>query len=141
MKTRLLLGFGALLACVMLPWIARLPKGWDWVAQYIPDQEHLGSGLLLFGAFSLLPGIVAACMALLSKPLFYLPVLTATLFALGFLGYAHYHLDLAADAQAAIALLFIPMYASALALLGGLIGWGIQILVCRLSHTERSKQA
>lgn len=27
MKARLFLGFGALMACVAMPWLARLPKG------------------------------------------------------------------------------------------------------------------
>jgi len=119
MKTRLLLASGALLACVAMPWLARLPKGLEWVSQYVPEEGMVLTGLLFLGSFSLLPGIVAACMVLLSRPRFYLPVSMATLFALIFLGYAHYHLDLAADAQASIALIFIPSDAAALALLGG----------------------
>jgi hypothetical protein len=46
-----------------------------------------------------------------------------SLFGFGFLAWAHYSLDLAADAQAAIALVFIPIYALLPIGIGGAIGY------------------
>ena len=43
------------------------------------------------------------------------------------LGYWYHDNDLSADAQAALSLLFIPIYSAALAVAGGLLGFICQI--------------
>ncbi|WP_394559292.1 hypothetical protein [Aquipseudomonas alcaligenes] len=40
-----------------------------------------------------------------------------------FLAWAHYQLDLAADAQAALGIVFFPIYALLPVLLGGVLGY------------------
>ena len=133
MKTRIKIGSIAALLCIAMPFLSRLPGGFDWVAQYLPDKGHFLLGALLMGVFALVPAIVVFFAALLSKPPFYFPVLFSTLVALAMLGYWHHDNDLAADAQAAISLAIIPINASSLAFAGGLVG-----IVCQLA-TQRLK--
>jgi hypothetical protein len=118
----------AAISCLAMPFLCRIPRGGTWVAQYLPDEGHLISGMLFFGAFALVPAVLVFCAGLISKPPFYLPVVISTLVALTMLGYWHHDNDLAADAQAAISLIFIPIYAGGFALIGGLIGLGLQAL-------------
>jgi hypothetical protein len=74
---------------VSLPYLARLPFGLDWLAQYTDIDI---AGWLFFGAFNAL-------------------------------AWAHAILDLCADARAAIALIFIPVFALAPIAVGGVIGY------------------
>jgi hypothetical protein len=100
---------GVSLVGVTVPYLARLPgslvKGWGWLLQYV--EPGLAWALFL-GAFNL----VAVCAAAAATALFYrrylwvLPVLAGY----GFLIYAHGTLDLASDAQAPVAVVFIPVY-------------------------------
>jgi hypothetical protein len=96
--------------------------------QYLPDRENLVGGTLFFGALALIPSVLVFCAGLISKPPFCLPVVISTLVALTMLGYWHHDNDLTADAQAAISLIFISIYATGFALIGGLIGLGLQTL-------------
>lgn len=128
MKTRITIGIWAAISCLAMPILCRVPRGGSWVAQYLPDEGHFFGGLMFFGAFALIPGVLVFCAGLVSKPPYYFPVVLSTLIALIMLAYWHHANDLAADAQAAISLVFIPVYASALALIGGLIGLGLQAL-------------
>jgi hypothetical protein len=104
-------GVAALLAWfALLPYVARLPGGLQWVQQYLPDTGQQLWGLLFLGLFNSLPGCVIAAAAL---PSLTLPrtalvlcfILMSTLTVL-----AHYNHDLSVDAQAAIWLLVAPVY-------------------------------
>lgn len=114
---------------IFLPYAARLPRGLAWLAQY--TDVGLG-GYLLFGAFNAIAwGAILAASLLYRHPA---SVLFPALCGFGFLTWAHASLDLAADAQAAIALAFIPIYA----LLPIAIGTAIGYLVDRRSHKPDS---
>ncbi len=126
MKPQIKIGVIAGLLCLTMPFLSRVPQGSKWVAQYLPDDGHLIGGTLFFGAFAMAPAVAVFCAALISRPPFYFPVLISTLVAVAMLGYWHHDNDLAADAQAAISLIFIPIYAAALALVAGVVGIGIQ---------------
>lgn len=110
-RTRRVSGAAALLLWfALLPFLARLPLGVDWAAQYLPDAGRVLWGLLFFAAFNSLPGVVLAIAVLgrLALPraallLVFLLMSTLTIAA-------HYGYDLAADAQAAIWLVVAPVY-------------------------------
>ncbi|MBP84992.1 MAG: hypothetical protein CMO61_14210 [Verrucomicrobiales bacterium] len=126
MKIQMELGLIAGSLCLAIPFLSRLPRGSDWVAQYLPDEGHFISGTLLFGAFAIIPAIVVFTAALISKSPFYLPVVISALTAIAMLAYWHHDNDLAADAQAAISLIFIPIFAACFAIVGGAVGVGLQ---------------
>lgn len=142
MKTRIKIGSIAALLCIAMPFLSRLPGGFDWVAQYLPDKGRFLVVALLMGAFALVPAIVVFFAALLSKPPFYFPVLFSTLVALAMLGYWHHDNDLVADAQAAISLAIIPIYAAGLAFAGALVSTVSQFATQRLKNgTEQGVDA
>ncbi|WP_163784042.1 hypothetical protein [Myxococcus vastator] len=102
---------------LLLPYAARLPRGLDWVQQYAGGG--LGASLFL-GVFNAL-----AWGALLAVSFFYqrpVSLLAPALAGFGFLAWAHGSLSLAADAQSAIALVFIPLYALVPILVGAVVG-------------------
>ena len=107
------------LGAVIVPYLARLPgtvfHGLGWLQQYLP-AELLGEGLLALAVLLILnslPGVILAAVSYrLPRPWFAVP---AALTALG-LSTVHGTLDLRSDAQAPVALVFIPIYASAFAL-------------------------
>jgi hypothetical protein len=41
----------------LVPYVSRIWRGVEWVAQYLPDEDHRLSGLLFFGGFASLPAI------------------------------------------------------------------------------------
>ncbi len=109
---------------IALPYLARIPgmvsRGPDWLTSYF------GSGLgafVFFGAFNAINwgAIVLASLAFRSIPA--VVVAAAVGFALPI--YAHATLDLASDAQAAIGLIFIPIFSLPLVGLGWLLGLGV----------------
>lgn len=107
-----------LLAGMMLPYIARLPGGLEWLQQYTDVGP---GGWLLLGAFNAI-----AWGAILIASLFYQrpqSLLWPSAFGFGFLAYAHYTLDLSADAQAGVAIVFIPIYALVPILVGATMGY------------------
>lgn len=107
-----------ILVGLVLPYAARVPRGLQWLEQY--TQAGLGAWLFL-SAFNAI-----AWVALLAVSLTYQrpsSLLAPSLLGFGFLAWAHYSLDLAADAQAAIALVFIPIYALGPLLVGAAIGF------------------
>ncbi len=98
----------------LLPYICRLPRGVDWAAQYVPDEGCLLLGLLFFGAFASLPAVplIIACSRRKHVPVaFSVSCIVTT----GLLCYWHHDYDLASDAQAAIGLVFIPIYTAGIA--------------------------
>lgn len=105
---------------ILLPYAARLPRGLSWVAQYL--DTGLG-GFLLIGGFNAVAwGALVALGSLYRRPV---SLLVPSLFGFAFLAWAHYSLDLRADAQSAIALVFIPIYALLPIAIGGAIGYGL----------------
>lgn len=103
---------------VVLPYVARLPGGLDWLRQY--TSAGIG-GWLLLGAFNAIAwGSLLAISLAYRRPL---SLLAPAVPGLGYLAWAHYSLDLAADAQAALGILFIPLYALLPILLGGVVGF------------------
>ena len=138
MKTRIRIGLVAAMLCLAVPLLSRIPRGVDWVTQYLPEEGHLIGGLFFLGAFAMIPAVVVFGAAVLSRPPFYFPVVISTLVAIAMLGYWHHDNDLAADAQAAISLIFIPIYAAVLSLVAGVAGIGLQLASQRLQiRTEQ----
>jgi hypothetical protein len=128
MKPKLKLGLAAALVCLILPLLSRLPRGMDWVAQYYPDKGYVLIAILFFGGCALVPAIVVLVAFLVSRGPRYWPGLFASLAAWGLLIYWHHDNDLAADAQSALTLIFIPLYAAAIAAVAALLGWIVQFL-------------
>jgi hypothetical protein len=117
---------------IALPYLARLPgifsRGPDWLTSYF------GSGpgaFVFFGAFNAINwgAIVLGTLAFRSVP----AVFVATIVGFALPIYAHATLDLASDAQAAIGLIFIPIYSLPLVGLGWLLGLGVDWAWCRRS--------
>ena len=104
---RELAGAALLLVWVLgLPYLCRLYKGLDWMLQYLPDS--LG-GVLFFGAFNAVAVAPLLLAWFLRKRL---PVTWYLTFAAvtGLICLLHHDYDLAADAQAAIALVIFPFF-------------------------------
>jgi hypothetical protein len=103
---------------VLLPFVARLPGGLDWMGQYL-----LGSvGLLLFvsGFNAIAWGAILACSLAYRRPA---SLVLPALFGFAFLAWGHYEVDLRADAQASLALVFLPIYALLPIAIGGVLGY------------------
>ncbi len=106
------------LAGVLIPYVARLPGGIDWLRQY---TETGLAGTALLGAFNAIVwGAILFASNFYRRPA---SLLWPALFGFGFLAYAHGGLDLYADAQAGVAIVFIPIYALAPTLAGAIIGY------------------
>jgi len=107
----------------IVPYACRLWRGLDWVAQYLPDnKDHLILGLIFVGIFASLPAIPLIGVFLLRK---WIPVtcVLSIICATTLLCLWHHNYDLASDAQAAIGLVFIPIFATVLTSVGaGIIG-------------------
>jgi hypothetical protein len=103
---------------ILLPYAVRIPRGAPWVEQY--TDTSIG-GFLFFGAFNAIAwGSIVALSFLFRRPAL---LLIPCALGFGFLACAHYTLDLASDAQAAVALIFIPIYALVPIALGGAFGY------------------
>ncbi|MFN7139266.1 MAG: hypothetical protein ACK4UN_08005 [Limisphaerales bacterium] len=102
---------------ILLPYLVRIPRGAAWVQQY--TDVGLG-GFLFFAAFNAIAwgSMVALSFLFRRVSLLLIPVLSG----FGFLAWAHYSLDLGSDAQAALGLIFIPIYSLPFIAVGGLIG-------------------
>jgi hypothetical protein len=117
---------------ILLPYLARIPgmlaRGPDWLTSYF------GSGLgafVFFGAFNAINW-----GAILIGTLFFrtIPaVVVAALIGFGLPAYAHATLDLASDAQAAIGLIFIPIYSLPFVGVGWLLGFALDRALRRRS--------
>jgi hypothetical protein len=119
----------------LVPYACRLWRGLDWVAQYLPLPDEGPSlikllAIIFFVAFASLPAIPLIAGFLLRKwiPItFCLSIIVVTTL----LGFWHHDYDLASDAQAAIGLIFIPIYATMLtSVVAGITGT-IEFLVRR----------
>lgn len=103
---------------IALPYLARVPGGTAWLHHY--TSEGMAALLLLEGFNAIAWGAILATTFLYRRPS---SVLFPALFGFGYLAYMHATLDLGSDAQAAIALIFIPIYALLPMLVGAVIGW------------------
>ena len=103
---------------VLLPFVARLPGGPDWMGQYLLG----GVGLLLFvsGFNAIAWGAILACSLAYRRPA---SLVLPALFGFAFLAWGHYEVDLRADAQASLALVFLPIYALLPIAIGGALGY------------------
>lgn len=116
-KLILLFGF-------FLPYIARLPgipwHGSRWFWSYLPSVE----AFIFIGLFNAIPLVVLLAIFFIvksgQKPM--TPFWSAAISAYIFLLFMHATLDLAADAQSGVALIFIPVIAAPVALIGGGLG-------------------
>jgi hypothetical protein len=103
---------------ILLPYLARLPRGMDWLAQY----THAGlAGFLFLGAFNAIAwlAIIAISWAY-RRPA---SILAPALPGFAVLAWAHHAIDLSADAQAAVALIFVPIHALPAIAIGGVLGY------------------
>ena len=107
-----------ILAGILLPYAARLPRGVDWLQQY--TDSDIGGWLFLGGFNAIAWGAIVAVSFLYKRPS---SVWAPALLGFGFLAFAHYSLDLASDAQAAVALAFIPIYALIPIAIGAIVGY------------------
>ena len=103
---------------VLLPFAARLPGGLDWMGQYLQG----GVGLLLFvsGFNAIAWGAIIVCSLAYKRPA---SLVLPALFGFAFLAWGHYQVDLRADAQASLALIFLPIYALLPIAIGGVLGY------------------
>ena len=106
---------------VVLPYAARLPglveHGFLWLAAYLYPTSSLflqALNAISWGAMLLVS------LSYRHPHAMWFPAVPG----FGFLAWAHGTLDLAADAQAAIALLIFPFLSLPFIAVGGLIGWG-----------------
>ena len=103
-----------------LPYLARLPGGIDWLRQY--TDAGLGGALLLGGFNAIAWGaVLAISLAYRHAAALWWPALAG----FGALAWAHGTLDLREDAQSAIALVFLPIYALLPIAVGGVAGWWV----------------
>lgn len=91
-----------------LPYLSRLSRGTDWVAQYLPDEGLLVPGLIFIHLFYSLPAI-PLIWALRHKEKPGLVWTLALLVATALTWILHKDYDLSADAQAAIGLVTFPL--------------------------------
>ena len=116
----------------LLPYLCRLHRGVDWAAQYLPDSDGSVPGLLFLHAFASLPAIPLILALWVGKRARW-ALAGSFLVATVLLVHWHHDYDLASDAQAAIGLLFIPMYTNALTFLAALVCFAAQWAYGRIS--------
>ncbi|MGY4530926.1 hypothetical protein ACVW0Y_000029 [Pseudomonas sp. TE3786] len=108
------------LVAMLVPYLARLPGGMEWLAQYTNADIR---GWLLLQAFNAIAwGSILAISLAYRRPA---ALLAPALLGFGYLAWAHYSLDLAGDAQAAVGIVFIPIYALLPIVIGGIAGYGV----------------
>jgi len=119
---------------LLVPFIARLPsvplRGWDWFTDYLPGI----GGILFFSAFNLIPSVALFGLGKAGKraPLAYWFAVAGLV---AFLLWAHGTVNLRSSSTAAIALLFVPIYA-----IGAVAaGWGIGWLAHAIAKDDRGR--
>ena len=137
MKPATLIGSASLIVYVnLVPYLCRLPRGVRWVKQYLPDEDHLVEGVVFFGMWASLPAIPLIVLFVQRKRL---PVTLAigVAAATALLVYWHHDYDMAADAQAAIGLIFIPIYVLGLTTAVGAISAAVEWFVRRSTRSTK----
>jgi len=103
---------------ILLPYLVRIPGGSIWLQQYMDGGI---TGFLFFGLFNAIAwGAILAFTFLYKRKL---PIICPVLFGFLPLAWVHGTYDLSSDAQAAIGLVFIPIYALVPIAIGGLMGY------------------
>ncbi len=124
----------SLIVGLLIPFIARLPsvpvRGLEWLTDYFPGAV----GLLFFSAFNLIPSGAWYAIGKGSKKTpvaFWFSVAGG----LAFLLWAHGSVNLSSSSTAAIALLFIPIYA-----VGAIVaGWVLGLMAHAIVKDERTR--
>lgn len=106
---------------IVLPYAARLPRGIGWLQQY--TDNGLGAALFLSAFNAIAWGAIVAASFLYRRPS---SIWAPALPGFAFLAYAHGSLDLAADAQSALGLVFIPIYALVPIAVGAIVGYVLE---------------
>jgi len=113
-------------AGILLPYLARLPGGFAWLEQY--TAAGVGGFLFTTALDGIARGWMLVWTSLIRQPTWWL--LPCGL-GFGYLAWAHGSLDLSADAQAAIAVVFIPIHALVPITVGGVVGLAMDRLTRR----------
>ena len=107
---------------ILCPYLVRLPRGLDWLAQYTGTEMAAGlEGFMFISVFNAIAWGSLIALSFLYQRVESLAI--PSVLGFGFLAWAHFNLDLRSDAQASVALVFIPIYASVVIVAGGLLGW------------------
>jgi len=129
--------YGLFAYTVLLPYLCRLYRGLDWTLQYLPIGQFGNlftelifaiPAVLFFGVFSALTAIpMILCIRYWQyvPVTFYICLVTTT----GLLIYYHHDYDLAADAQAAVGLVFIPLYTVGITMAIAVLPCLIEVLI------------
>lgn len=88
----------------------------------------VGGWLLLNGFNAIAWGSILAISYLYRRPV---SLVAPSVLGFGYLAWAHYSLDLSADAQSSLGIIFIPIYALLPILVGGGIGYVLDMRVRR----------
>ena len=131
---------------IFLPYLCRLYRGPGWAVQYLPiglfnnlftELLFAIPGILFFGCFSALTAIPSVICLRYWKHVpatFFISLVITTVL----LVYFHHDYDLAADAQAAIGLFFIPLYTAAVTIIvSGILG----LIEFRIRKYMRNQQS
>lgn len=122
---------------ILLPYLCRLYRGFDWAIQYLPIglfnnlvTELLFSipAVLFLAGFSVIAAVPMVLCILYWKHVrvtFFISFAITT----GLLIYFHHDYDVAADAQAAIGLVFIPLYTAAITTVFSGVSGLIELLI------------
>ena len=112
---------GVVVGAIGMPYAVRIFGGWNWMDQYLGAGWQ---GFMFLQAFHAVAWVAVLLISLLYKKLstLWYPVVIG----LGLLGLGHATLDLAADAQSALALVFMPIYSLVPIAVGGLLGCAIE---------------
>lgn len=122
---------------ILLPYAARIPgiysHGLSWLTSYVGGWQ----AVVFFGSFN------AICwVSILIATIPYRDVRSVwfpSLLGFGALAVGHAVIDLSADAQAAIGLIFIPIYSLPFVFVGGLIGLAFDRCVFRETAAEAAR--
>lgn len=99
-------GYAAITLAILMPYLSRLPQGAAWVVQYVPANFMAN---VFFVGFSAIPGVVLWALIRARSDKWEKPYLCALITMCGVLALLHHDVDLRMDAQAAIALIIIPI--------------------------------
>jgi hypothetical protein len=111
---------------VTLPYLARLPGGWEWVGQATKTGFL---GFLFFGAFNAIAWGSILCVSLFYRRVVSL-VFPAAL-GLGYLAQAYYKLDFKTDVEPGLWLIFLPLYSLGYVVVGAFIGLVVDRILIR----------
>ncbi len=118
---------------ILLPYLSRLPGGSAWLSQYLDTDV---GGFLFLAAFNAIAWGSLLAISFIYR--FLLSLLVPCLTGFGFLAWSHYTLDLSSDAQASLALMFIPIFTLLPIAIGAVVGYLIDIYL-RKRYSKRSE--